>query len=272
MLIISSFVPVPVHAGDSVTVNGVDVGICTAIFIQVSTSVAGPAGPAQSVVTKTAQLTRLGQSRATFTMPDFALTGRVNGLCKVQYTLNSVAQYSAEASVDIDPAVAIGPPVVAPPPSYGYGIPDGRLEAPLAVQRWKFSDPADPNPATNVYLHPINPNKMTSPHPSRKINAAYTTAVDGQVLLTEGSPIPTQWSFGGEIFNAQHYDLLRSWVYDRRRRIIVTDHFGRPITCVFEKFDATPALTRIRQGKYWRHTYTITAIVIDVGRPTVIPA
>lgn len=134
------------------------------------------------------------------------------------------------------------------------------------VQRWRFFDPYDPDPRTNIYTFTFNPNEMSSPFPQRNVTAETTTAVDGQTLFFEGNARPTEWSFAGDILDAAHYEALRSWVYDRRRRIYIYDHFGREIQCVLTAFTPTPKRSVCR---YWRHTYEIRAFVFKVGNPTV---
>jgi len=136
-----------------------------------------------------------------------------------------------------------------------------------AYKRWELRDSSG-----DVYVFVPNPNQMTSPFPNRNVTMQSTTAVDGKVLLFEGTSQPVQWTFGGDIQDHEQYEALRQWVYDRvGRRVRVYDHFGRRITCVLTRFDPTPVRS---VGKYWRHTYEITAIVTKVGAPTVgeVPA
>lgn len=133
-------------------------------------------------------------------------------------------------------------------------------------KRWKLED------SGGSYTFTLNPKTMTSPFGQRNIVLKYTTAIDGQVVLMEGNRQVPEWTFSGNILDAEHYEALRSWVYDRLgRRVTLSDHFGRRIVCVLTKFDPTP---KRAVGKYWRHEYTITAIVISVGAPTVseVPA
>lgn len=135
-----------------------------------------------------------------------------------------------------------------------------------AYLRWTLTDPA------GTYTFNPNPNQMTTPFPARNISMQMTTAVDGQVLLFEGAKTPAQWTFGGDCMTAAQYEVLRSWVYDRvGRRVTVTDHYGRAIVCVLVKFDPVP---KRAVGRYWRHTYEISAVVVRVGAPTVgeVPA
>jgi hypothetical protein len=109
---------------------------------------------------------------------------------------------------------------------------------------------------------------MTSPFPIRTITSKGTTAVDGQVLMWEGMRQPSSWSFTGAIKDAAHYEALRSWVYDRQGRLFLWDHFGRRLILVLQEFKPDPG-DKMRVGRYWYHTYTITAIVISVSSATV---
>lgn len=135
------------------------------------------------------------------------------------------------------------------------------------VLRWVLQDPADPSPA-GTYTVPRNPNRMTSPFPARAITSEGTTAIDGQVLLWEGMTTPTQWSFGGTIVDAAHYEALRSWVYDRQGRLFVYDHFGRRLVVVLKEFKADPP-EKAKMGRYWHHDYEISALVLSISQPTV---
>lgn len=133
----------------------------------------------------------------------------------------------------------------------------------VAFKRWKFIDPYDTNPATREYVFPINPKTMSDPFPRKNITSATTTAVGGKALLFEGNTPPHEWQFGGSILDADHYEALRSWTYDRRNRIIVEDHFGRQFTCVLTQFSPEP---KRAVGRYWRHEYQVSGYVL--GTPT----
>jgi hypothetical protein len=135
-----------------------------------------------------------------------------------------------------------------------------------AFKRWTIHD------ANGTYTFFPNPNGMTSPFPARNISAKVTTAVDGQVLMFEGGRQAKEWTFSGDIIDAEQYEALRSWVFDRLgTRVQVSDHFGRVIDCVLTDFKPTP---KRAVGKYWRHTYEVSALVTHVGAPTVgeVPA
>lgn len=135
------------------------------------------------------------------------------------------------------------------------------------VLRWYLQDPSDPNPS-GIYTFPWNPQRMTSPFPARTITAEGTTAIDGQVLLWEGTPEPANWSFSGVIKDAAHYEALRHWTYDVQGRIFLFDHFGRRLIVVLKAFKPDPG-EKYKIGRYWYHSYDIDALVISISQPTV---
>lgn len=136
----------------------------------------------------------------------------------------------------------------------------------MAVQRWRFEDPADPDPDTRFYTFAINPNEMSSPFGERAITYEGTTAADGQPIMWEAQTPPTKWTFSGGILNHAHYEALRHWTYDRQGRLFLWDHFGRRLTVSLVNFEPTP---KRAIGRYWRHEYTMTAWVYAITAPTV---
>ena len=137
----------------------------------------------------------------------------------------------------------------------------------MPVVKWKLVDPYDDNPATNTYVFAVSPNEMTTPYPTRNITTMGTTAPDGKFLMWESAPSPAIMSFSGTILDRDQLLTLRSWVYDRNRRLHLTDHFNRQMTVVLHKFDAVPVRTTGRF--YYRHTYTIECTVISVKTPLI---
>lgn len=133
------------------------------------------------------------------------------------------------------------------------------------VLRWRLQDPASP---TDEYTFPRNPSRMSSPFPARAVTTQGVTAKDGQVLMWEGVMQPQQWTFGGTIVNAAHYENLRSWVYNKQGRLFLWDHFGRRFTVVLKSFKADPP-ERAKIGRYWYHEWEIEALVISISAPTV---
>ena len=127
-----------------------------------------------------------------------------------------------------------------------------------AVRRWRFTGGGE------QYTVPQNPASMSSLFPTRNVTARTTTG--GRVLLTEGATPPQSWSFEGSCRTKAHYEALRHWVYDIKQRVVIRDHFGRDIECVLLSFDAKPKRSL---DVYWRHEYSISALVISVTAPTV---
>lgn len=128
----------------------------------------------------------------------------------------------------------------------------------MAIRRWTFSGEGE------TWTVPQNPREMSSPFPTRNVSGRST--VGGRTLLTEGSTPPANWQFGGSIRSREHYDELRRWVYEKKQRVTITDHFGRQIVCVLISFEPVPKRS---VNVYWRHDYSIKAIVVSVSNPTV---
>jgi hypothetical protein len=112
----------------------------------------------------------------------------------------------------------------------------------MSVKRWVLSDPYDTNSATNHYTFPRNPVAMTSLNTERQVTSLGT--LGGTILLHEVRARPRQWQFNGPILDKAHYDALYGWVYDRRRRVQLTDHFGRTISLVLTTMEAVPVRRR----------------------------
>ena len=132
--------------------------------------------------------------------------------------------------------------------------------------RWKLHDPRDTNPATNTYVFEINPREMSSPFGPRALSTEGTVLPGGKTLAWEGNKSPVQWTFRGSIRSKAMYEALRSWVYGRGNRLLLTDHFGRELTVLLQNYQPVPKRS---VGVYWRHDYEITALVLNVGAPTV---
>lgn len=127
--------------------------------------------------------------------------------------------------------------------------------------RWQLIDPS----SGEVHVFEMNPNAMTSPFASRNLTAQATTA--SKPIVFEGSVVPHEWSFEGLIQHASEYATFLKWFSEKRHQVVISDHFGRRITCLLKQFDPTP---KRRIGKYWAHTYRCTVLVTaEVGAPTV---
>ena len=134
----------------------------------------------------------------------------------------------------------------------------------MSILRWTVYDPLDVNPVTNHFTFPINPASATSPYPERSIQSM--TSTRGTTLFTEGGAQAKQWQFSGPILNKDQFELLRVWTYEKPGRLLINDHFGRKIRCMWTNFDAVP---KRRPNIYYSHDYTISALVFEITAPTV---
>lgn len=252
-LVIGTVNPDPMHDEDLITVTGPDVGIADIAFVTIG-------GNTMSV-----PLTQVDHNTVTFTCPTFGYALPVGGDLVLQYRLNGYLLSTEAYNIEWDPATSVAPGSTSggyvPPP--GNVVPDGPMGYPQRVLQWVFSDGID------TWSPPYNPDNMTSPFPTRNVTTKHTSAITGKTLLYEGARQVANWQFSGTSFDAAHYEGLRHWVEDKNTRIQITDHFGRVIDCVLLQFDAVP---RKDARRYWTHTYTVHALVLDVGAPTMVPA
>lgn len=124
----------------------------------------------------------------------------------------------------------------------------------MDVVRWRF----DALDGSDSYVFETNPNQMTSPFAPKQVAAQTTTAVDGQVLLTQGQRKPTEWQFTGTTLSQAHYDKLLAWK-NKNQRIYLTDHFARQFIVYLTSFEPTP---KGSLAYPWRHEYTMKALVL----------
>lgn len=134
----------------------------------------------------------------------------------------------------------------------------------MGVQRWVITDPSDTDPTTNRYVFPRNPSTMTNVYPERQVSSFASTA--GKVILFEGATQPRQWTFTGPILDKQQFLDLQTWVYTKKRRLILTDHYSRQITLVFTALEMLP---KRRVNYYYSHDYTVTALILSITAATV---
>jgi hypothetical protein len=132
------------------------------------------------------------------------------------------------------------------------------------VRRWVMTDPYDTNSATNTYHFPRNPREMTSLHAERAVSSMSTT--NHKILLYEGQTPAKAWQFSGPILDKQQFTDLTAWVYDRRRRVVIVDHYTRSINCVLTTFEVVP---KRRTGYYYSHEYVVSALVLSVSAPAM---
>jgi hemolysin activation/secretion protein len=137
----------------------------------------------------------------------------------------------------------------------------------MSVLRWKLTDPENADSATNSYTFPRNPSSMTSVFPQRSVSSYSTTA--GKVLLYEGATPPKSWQFSGPLLDKDQFVALNAWVYTKKRRIYLDDHFGRRLTVVFTELEVVP---KRRVNHYWSHDYTVTALIVNINSTSLVGA
>jgi hypothetical protein len=86
------------------------------------------------------------------------------------------------------------------------------------------------------------------------------------VLMWEGMRQPAQLTFGGVILSHAQYMALYDWVYNRKGRLFLWDHFQRRMTVVLKSFSPEPK-SKFNGKYYWRHEYTIEATVLATAAP-----
>jgi hypothetical protein len=124
--------------------------------------------------------------------------------------------------------------------------------------RWRFVDThAGANPAS--YTFAVNPRQMTKPYLAKVISYQATTASDGRSLAFEGAPAPIEWTFGGNSLTQAQLKAFETWVYKKRTRIYVYDHYGRRYTVYLRDLDAKPPEGRTSPHYPFRMEWTITA-------------
>lgn len=120
---------------------------------------------------------------------------------------------------------------------------------------WVFDDPE----TAATYVLPINPNKMSSPHPVNVTDSQPTSPVDGRTRARRGAPLPRDWTFGGVIRTQEHYDALLAWT-QKDYPILVTDHLAREWSVLLTEFAPTERRTNARVPD--RYNYEIKAFVL----------
>jgi hypothetical protein len=140
----------------------------------------------------------------------------------------------------------IGVPVTTPPPSVQPGT---------GVRKWVFQDPV----TGETYHFPINPNKMNSPFPPKKITFLATTSINGAKLAFEGQSAPVDWQFSGTLFTKAQYDAFVAWT-GKRNRIWITDHYGRAWLCYLTHFDPQARRDVVHP---WCHEWSMSALIFE---------
>lgn len=106
---------------------------------------------------------------------------------------------------------------------------------------------------------PINPDSMTSPHPTKNLTFAKGIRRGhsrSRTFMTP--PPPVEWTWEGPIRTQAHHDALEEWA--TKGEVHVTDHLGRSWAVVMQSFD--PIDRRPTPQTPWRMRYSMTALIL----------
>ena len=183
--------------------------------------------------------------------------------------------------VFVDPIVIVGDPFVQPVIAAsglagqaaviiggGTGLPDPTNPDPTTYTvstgtgRWSFTDPL----TSDYWEFPINPNAMDPPHRALNLTPGARNATvptqemknTGVARVLQGKRQPLEWTFAGNIRTRDQYMQLRHWTH-KRRRILVTDHFGRTWSILLQNLTYTEQRPTPRAG--WKFTYVAHCIM-----------
>ena len=129
------------------------------------------------------------------------------------------------------------------------------------MSRWILQDPK----ADESWTMPINPDRMTSPHPKKSLRHAYGVWLGGKPYGPESRdairtfltpPSLTEWQWEGVIRSEEHYQAYVHWT-EKSHEVRVTDHLGRTWEVLFSRFE--PEDRRPMKNVPWRLRYKVTA-------------
>ncbi len=123
------------------------------------------------------------------------------------------------------------------------------------VVKWTFSDPVTLDEVT----WEVNPREGGTPSYQKNITYKNTSAPDGKVVVFQGRNNPTPIEFSGVILNQAQYDMFVTW-WEKDYQVDITDDLGREFSILIESF--VPKRERARSHP-WKHTYTVTATIVD---------
>jgi hypothetical protein len=126
------------------------------------------------------------------------------------------------------------------------------------VTKWAFQDPA----SGVTYTFAINPDPTQpgSPGSDRVFDTTASLAPDGQMLVSEGSRIPSVWTFGGTVLTQADYEALQQWA-DKNYRVYLVDDLGVVRVVLPQVFSPRPVGD---PSNGWAHTYTFQVLVLEV--------
>jgi len=174
----------------------------------------------------------------------------------------SAGTYSVRVTVHATTQVTVGTfQVLSDPPTLPTTQPADSTPTlptqPNTVVHWALED-AMPG-GRGVYVFPINPSTMTSPHAPRNVAVEHTSARAGQWIIWEGQTRASEWHFQGAVRTQAFYEELVAFL-NLNRRFYVVDHRSRGWICSFESID----WTKLHEvGNDWAWTYAVSALIFQ---------
>lgn len=117
--------------------------------------------------------------------------------------------------------------------------------------RWTFDDGMG-----DIYQFRVNPNEMSSPWEDINVTASGTVAPDGGILLVEGARQVKEFTISGVVLSEGQYFEMIAWK-NKRRRVYLTDHFGRRMVVFIKSFNPTP-----KRRTSYLHQYDMVMLIL----------
>ncbi len=124
-------------------------------------------------------------------------------------------------------------------------------------RHWMFQDLAPGG--LGIWVLPINPTAMTSPHWSRNLQTTHTTSHKGRPMVWQQSHHARDWEFSGFCPDQSFHDQLLAY-RKLTRKIYIVDHRKRAWKCVIKDVDL---VARNDPHRYWAHNYTVRAVIYN---------
>jgi len=121
-----------------------------------------------------------------------------------------------------------------------------------ANYRWLFDD------GVTTYRVPINPNKMSSPFPSKALETSVNLRGVHRTLR-RNTLTPNEWTFSGVIRDIDHHDALLLWS-QKQIAFDITDHLGRVFNVVPVRFNATEKRPSARIADKFDYDFTVLVL------------
>lgn len=123
------------------------------------------------------------------------------------------------------------------------------------VVKWEFYDPV----TTVTTQFDVNPNEGGSPNLEKSITSHSTVASGGITILFEGNQPVQQITFSGVTRTEQQYIDLTT-IFGKNHQVQLTDDLGRTFMIFIDSFEPQRAS---KKPAPWRHTYTVTATIVN---------